>query len=75
MLYRRCSVVPAFACTLLLACLVSRAHGYIDWGSGSYMLQLLLAGILGGLFAVKLYWMKIKAFFLSKFGKPKDEQK
>lgn len=36
---------------------------YLDPGSGSFLLQLLLAGILGGLFLVRMYWSRIKAFF------------
>ncbi len=38
-------------------------HLYLDPGSGSYILQLLLAAILGGMFAIKVYWKRIKAFF------------
>ena len=30
------------------------AHAYIDPASGSYLLQFLLAGLLGGLFALKM---------------------
>lgn len=32
---------------------------YLDPGSGSFILQLLLASLLGGLFIVKTYWQKI----------------
>ena len=38
-------------------------HLYLDPGSGSFLLQLLLAAILGGAFAIKMYWKKLKAFF------------
>ncbi len=36
---------------------------YLDPGSGSYLLQILLAAILGGAFALKLYWNKIRSLF------------
>ena len=43
----------------------SSAHAYLDPGTGSYIFQLLLAGIVGFLFILKVYWKKIKAFFTS----------
>jgi hypothetical protein len=38
-------------------------HAYLDPGSGSFLLQLLIAALLGGLFLLKAYWGKISAFF------------
>jgi hypothetical protein len=40
-------------------------HGlaYLDPGSGSFILQILLASFLGALFVVRTYWQKILAFF------------
>jgi len=63
------------ACALVLTALVPAAHAYLDPGTGSYLLQLLIAGVLGGLFAVKVYWTNVKTFFLSRFHKPKDDDK
>jgi hypothetical protein len=39
---------------------------YLDPGSGSFLLQLLLAALLGGAFAIKIYWKKIKVLFGGK---------
>jgi hypothetical protein len=39
---------------------------YLDPGSGSFLIQLLLAALLGGAFAIKIYWKKIKALFSGK---------
>ena len=64
-----------FAGVLVVSALTGAAHGYLDPGSWSYLWQLLIGGMLGGLFAVKLYWTKIKAFFYSHFAKAKDEPK
>ena len=36
---------------------------YLDPGSGSYLLQLLIAGILGALFVFRGYLGKVRAFF------------
>jgi len=51
-----------FTLTALAAPLLS-GHLYLDPGSGSYILQLLLAAILGGAFAIKIYWKRIRAYF------------
>ncbi|MEJ5203400.1 MAG: hypothetical protein WHV66_14325 [Anaerolineales bacterium] len=37
---------------------------YLDPGSGSFILQILLAALLGGAYAVKVYWKKIKGLFI-----------
>jgi hypothetical protein len=36
---------------------------YIDPGSGSYLVQAIIAAILGALFYFKTIWWKIKSFF------------
>jgi hypothetical protein len=42
---------------------------YVDPGSGSYLIQVIIAAILGALFYFKNLWWRIKAFFY----KPKKE--
>jgi len=44
---------------------------YLDPGTGSILLQGLVAGVAGGIVAVKLYWGKVKHFF--PFAKKHDE--
>lgn len=39
------------------------AHAYLDPGTGSMLLQLLLGGVAGLLVVGKLYWHRIMAFF------------
>jgi hypothetical protein len=47
---------------------------YLDPGSGSFIIQMLLAGLLGIGVAVKIYWKKIVAFFnKNKKGEVQDE--
>lgn len=36
---------------------------YLDPGSTSYIVQAIVAGVLGGLFFIKNFWYRIKAFF------------
>lgn len=49
--------------------LTREVYAYLDPGTGSYILQLVIAGILGGLFAVKMFWVKIKSFFVNIFSR------
>jgi hypothetical protein len=44
---------------------------YIDLGSGSYLIQIIIAAVLGGVFYVKIFWYKIKTFFSKK--KPEQQ--
>jgi hypothetical protein len=47
---------------LISPILLQLAYGYLDPGTGSYVLQLLIGGLLGGLFAVGLFWKRVLAF-------------
>jgi hypothetical protein len=46
---------------------------YLDPGSGSVLIQLLIAGLVGAAFVLKASWSKIKGFF-SRSKTPKDEK-
>ncbi|MBC7902610.1 MAG: hypothetical protein H7Y27_04280 [Gemmatimonadaceae bacterium] len=49
---------------------------YVDPGSGSYLVQMLIAAILGALFYFKNLWLHIKLFFSNLFrNKGKDQIK
>jgi len=43
------------------------AFAYLDPGTGSYIFQVLVAAVIGGLFTIKIYWRKIKNFFSNHF--------
>ena len=48
------------------------AYAYLDPGTGSYFIQIIIATLLGAMYAIKHYWYKIKLFcidLLSKFTK------
>ncbi len=50
-----------------------QAHAYLDPGTGSYFIQIALAAIVGALFAVRLFWGRIKAFFQKLFSREVEE--
>ncbi len=43
-----------------LAAFPNVAYAYLDPGTGSYLVQLVIASVLSALFVVKIYWNKIK---------------
>lgn len=47
------------------------AHAYLDPGTGSILVQSLLAGIAGAVAIISLYWQRVKAFFVN-LRKPRD---
>jgi hypothetical protein len=56
----------ALAVLALFAVMERPAHAYVDPGSGSMLLQLLLGGIAGVAVAVRMYWQRLRAFFGSR---------
>lgn len=54
------------------------AYAYLDPGTGSLILQMIIAGILSTLFAIKMYWYRLKSFFKDLFDRkkidPDDEE-
>jgi len=49
--------------TILLLASTGTAYAYVDPGTGSYVIQLLIAGLAGIAFAIKIYWGRIKGLF------------
>ena len=48
------------------------AYAYLDPGTGSYFIQIVIATLLGAMYGIKKFWYKIKLFctnLLSKFKK------
>ena len=54
---------------LLLGCMVlaQTVAGYIDPGTGSYVLQIAIAFLVGLAFSVKVFWKKILIFLKKTF--------
>ena len=59
------TVLSAFFSILMspLGSILGVEKAYLDPGSGSYLLQLLIAGLLGSLFVIRTYWSRIIGFF------------
>lgn len=46
-----------------------KTYAYLDPGAGSYVFQIILAFVIGGLYSFKLYWVRVKVFIKSVFFK------
>jgi len=44
-------------------------YAYLDPGAGSYVFQIILAFVIGGLYSLKLYWVRVKVVIKSVFSK------
>lgn len=49
--------------TIIFITAASDAYAYIDPGTGSLVLQFLIAGVVSSLFVIKRFWGNIKGFF------------
>ena len=68
----RILIVVVF-CSLLFP---RKIYAYLDPGTGSYLFQIVIAALLGGLYMAKIYWNKIKFFFTKRlFFKKKKHEK
>jgi len=47
----------------------TKAYAYLDPGSGSYLIQIILAGLLTAGIAIKSFWLQIKIFFTRVFNR------
>ena len=52
---------------------LQRPHAYLDPGSGSFILQIIVAGALGLGLALRAYWARISAAVRRLFGRRDDE--
>jgi len=63
-----------FSVCLSLLLWSNTAYAYLDPGTGSMMLQLLLAGLAGLAVTLKLTWRRIRGGFGAKKDKRKDKR-
>ncbi len=52
-----------------------RLFGYLDAGTGSYMVQIIIAFAAGGAFAIKIFWRRIYGFIKRISSKNKKNEK
>ena len=70
------SVILAAAFTLAVT--TKEAHAYIDFASGSMMIQILLATLFGSLFSIKVFWRRLTgpvSRFYAKVKRPREVSK
>ncbi|MBU8933396.1 MAG: hypothetical protein KOO62_05250 [candidate division Zixibacteria bacterium] len=63
-------LIGGFTIMLLLT---DDAHAYVDPSTGSYLIQILLAGLLGALFTLKIYWKRVSLFIATLFSRSKRD--
>jgi len=73
---RRPAARWAFLFVLLLPWLVApkTAQAYLDPGTGSILLQLIIGGVAGLGVIAKLYWHRVRSFFGASKKDPQEEQ-
>lgn len=60
-------MIKVFALIVILFILTSNVYGYIDPGTGSYVIQVLIAALVGASLGFKVYWKRIKTFLKKRF--------
>ena len=75
MLMQRKKWLMVFFVALIGSALIfpGKSYAYLDPGSGSYILQLIIAGLVASSFAVKTFWKTVKDFFTGMFFKKKTK--
>ena len=68
----RMQVILAF---IYVSLLVEPAYAYLDPGTGSLIIQMLIAGLVSSIFAIKIYWKKITDYFRRFFSKENNKDK
>jgi hypothetical protein len=61
--------------TLFYLITPNRIYAYLDAGTGSYVIQIIVAIALGGAFGIKLFWHRIYGFSKKLFSKRKVDAK
>ena len=51
------------ATVMLLSSMTGNVQAYLDPGTGSMAIQMLLAAVVGGLATIKIYWTRIRTVF------------
>ena len=58
---------------VLVLILTDVAQAYLDPGTGSFLIQFLLAGLFGVILSIRIFWGSVKSGLLRLLGKKKDE--
>jgi len=61
------SAMPVLPAIIVYLPVPGTTDAYLDPGTGSIIIQVVIASFLGGMFAAKLYWSRIRTFFKNLF--------
>jgi len=67
-------VRATLAAVALLLISPHMAWAYLDPGTGSYVIQVTIAALLGAMVTLRLYWRKVKDWFKGTKPETKDDQ-
>ena len=70
-----CSKDVIIGTVILLLWSPRGVEAYIDPGTGSYIIQVVIGGVLGAAFALKIYWKKVKFYFSNLLSKQTKNDK
>ena len=70
---RRGSRIVVYVASVFLFWFIAapNAHAYIDPGSSSFIIQMLIGAAAGAALAIATFWRRIAGFFSRRFGKDK----
>ena len=68
-----CKTIVSLAAISAIATFSTEAHGYMNPGTGSMILQALIAGFAVISVTVKIYWYKLVAFFKGETYDPEED--
>jgi hypothetical protein len=65
------------ASLFIISCVVfpPKVYAYLDSCTGSFVIQIILASLLGIIFAIKIYWKQLKASLTNLFFKQRKKTK
>ena len=65
------SVLTFFALIILIV--PNPVYAYLDPGTGSMLIQMIIGGIVAALFTIKMYWYRLKEFIKKIFGRSNQD--
>ncbi len=61
------TAMPVLPAIIVHLPVLGTTDAYLDPGTGSIIIQVVIATFVGGMFAAKLYWRRIRTFFKNLF--------
>jgi len=75
MKYLTCLIKTPVVPALFFFTFPETLDAYLDPGTGSIILQVVIGAAVGGLFAVGLFWHRVKTFFKNLFSRGEKHEK